>query len=80
MQTHNVASSLPGDLDYSPLWLVSIYDNAAFAKVWNEATVLSAPFKARDVATVNCPIVFIGSADLPSIDPAARLRIITLDN
>lgn len=58
-QTHNVASSLPGDVDYSPLWSVSIYDNAAFPNVANEATVLRAPFKARDVATVNCPIVFV---------------------
>jgi hypothetical protein len=58
-QTHNVASSLPGDVDYSPLWLVSVYDNAAFPAVHNEATVLAAPFKARNVATVNCPIVFV---------------------
>jgi hypothetical protein len=58
-QTHNVASSLPGDVDYSPLWSVSIYDNAAFPTVLDEATVLAAPFKARDVATVNCPIVFV---------------------
>jgi hypothetical protein len=58
-QTHNVASSLPGDLDYSPLWSVSVYDNAAFPMVFNETTVLAAPFKARDVATVNCPIVFV---------------------
>jgi hypothetical protein len=60
-QTHNVASSLPGDVDYSPLWAVSIYDNAAFPSVFNEATVRAAPFKARDVATVNCPIVFVGA-------------------
>jgi hypothetical protein len=58
-QTHNVASSLPGDVDYSPLWSVSIYDNAAFPTVFNEATVLAAPFKARNVAMVNCPIVFV---------------------
>lgn len=58
-QTHNVASSLPGDVDYSPLWSVSIYDNAAFPTVFNEATVLAAPFKVRNVAMVNCPIVFV---------------------
>jgi hypothetical protein len=58
-QTHNVASSLPGDVEYSPLWSVSIYDNVAFPTVFNEATVLAAPFKAHDVATVNCPIVFV---------------------
>lgn len=58
-QTHNVASSLPGDVDYSPLWSVSIYDNAAFPTVFDEAAVLAAPFKARNVAMVNCPIVFV---------------------
>lgn len=58
-QTHNVASSLPGDVEYSPLWSVSVYDNAAFPTVFNEATALAASFKARDVATVNCPIVFV---------------------
>ena len=59
IQTHNVASSLPGDVDYSPLWMVSFYDNIAFPKVTNETTVLAAPFKAHNVATVNCPVVFI---------------------
>lgn len=58
-QTHNVASSLPGDVDYSPLWSVSIYDNAAFPNVFDEATVRAAPFQARNVAAVNCPIVFV---------------------
>jgi hypothetical protein len=58
-QTHNVASSLPGDVEYSPLWSVSIYDNAAFPNVFDEASLLAAPFKARNVATVNCPIVFV---------------------
>lgn len=62
-QTHNVASSLPGDVAYSPLWSVSVYDNAAFPVVFNETTVLAAPFKARDVATVNCPIVFVQAKD-----------------
>lgn len=58
-QTHNVASSLPGDVEYSPLWRVSVYDNAAFASVVDEATLRAAPVEARDVATVNCPIVFV---------------------
>lgn len=58
-QTHNVTSSLPGDADYSPLWLVSVYDSAAFPGVVDEATVRAAPFKARDVARVNCPVVFV---------------------
>ena len=57
-----VASSLPGDLDYSPLWLVSVYDNSAFPAVHNESTLLASPIVARDVATVNCPIVFVERA------------------
>ena len=63
VQTHNVASSLPGDLDYSPLWLVSVYDNSAFPGVSNESTVLAATIKARNVATVNCPVVFVKRVD-----------------
>jgi hypothetical protein len=60
-QTHNVASSLPGDLDYSPLWLVSFYDNVFFPSVKNESTVLQARIVGDKVATVNCPVVFVKS-------------------
>ena len=59
-QTHNVPFTLPGDAGYSPLWLVSVYDNADFPSVRDRATVLKAKVLAPGVATVNCPIVFIG--------------------
>ena len=62
VQTHNVASSIPGDLDYSPLWLVSVYDNASFPAVHDETTLQAARIVAPDVATVNCPIVYVEGA------------------
>lgn len=58
-QTHNVPATLPGDLGYSPLWFVSVYDNADFPAVLNLDTVLKAKVLATGVATVNCPIVFV---------------------
>ena len=57
-QTHNVPFTLPGDAGYSPLWLVSVYDNADFPLVRDRATALKAKVLAAGVATVNCPIVF----------------------
>ena len=59
-QTHNVPSTLPGDTGYSPLWLVAVYDNADWPSVRDLDTVLKAKLLAAGVATVNCPIVFIG--------------------
>ena len=59
-QTHNVPATLPGDQGYSPLWLVAVYDNADFPSVHDLATVLKAKVLAPGVATVNCPIVFVG--------------------
>ena len=59
-QTHNVPSTLPGDTGYSPLWLVSVYDNADFPSVRDLDTVGKAKLLASGVAIVNCPIVFIG--------------------
>ena len=56
MQTHNVVASLPGDRDYSPLWLVNPYDNTSFDKVMNLSTAMDSMVLARGVATVNCPI------------------------
>jgi hypothetical protein len=58
-QTHNVPFTLPGDVGYSPLWLVSVYANADFPSVRDRATALKAKVLAPGVATVNCPIVFI---------------------
>jgi hypothetical protein len=58
-QTHNVVMSLPGDLEYSPLWHVHIYDAAAFDKVRDATTALAAPL-VKQGPLVNCPIVSIG--------------------
>ena len=56
MQTHNVVASLPGDMAYSPLWLVNPYDNMNFDKVMNLSSVMDSYVLARGVATVNCPV------------------------
>ena len=56
MQTHNVVATLPGDMEYSPLWLVSPYDNMKFDSVMNLDSVMDSYVLARGVATVNCPI------------------------
>lgn len=61
-QTHNVLTVLPGDPDYSPLWSVRVYDNAAFDAVADLPTVedeSQVQVLARDVAIVNCPVVEI---------------------
>jgi hypothetical protein len=55
-QTHNVVATLPGEDGYSPLWLVSPYDNMYFDKVMNLGSVMDSMVLARGVATVNCPI------------------------
>jgi hypothetical protein len=63
-QTHNVLTALPGDPDYSPLWSVRVYDNAAFDTVGDLATVedeSQVQVLARDVAIVNCPVVEIAA-------------------
>jgi len=57
-QTHNVVLSVPGDLDYSPLWDVNIYDTMAFAHVANADDAGRAPALGRG-GFVNCPIVFV---------------------
>jgi hypothetical protein len=59
-QTHNVPATLPGDAGYSPLWLVAVYDNADWPSVHNLDTARKAKLLAAGVATVNCPIVFVG--------------------
>jgi hypothetical protein len=60
-QTHNVVATLPEDAGYSPLWLVQVYDNAAFEDVADLADAQQAALLGEDVATVNCPIVSIDS-------------------
>ena len=59
-QTHNVPATLPGDPGYSPLWLVAVYDNADWPSVHDLKTAQKAKVLAAGVATVNCPIVFVG--------------------
>jgi hypothetical protein len=60
-QTHNVVESVPGDDDYSPLWSVNVYDNAAFNTVSDLASAMAAPLLGAGVAIVNCPIVMVGT-------------------
>ena len=57
-QTHNVVLSVPGDVDYSPLWAVHVYDPAAFDRVHDEASAVAAP-RVEDGPHVNCPVVFV---------------------
>jgi hypothetical protein len=59
-QTHNVVATVPGDADYSPLWLVNVYDNAEFDNVTDLASAEAATILGAGVATVNCPIVSTG--------------------
>jgi hypothetical protein len=59
-QTHNVIATLPEDQDYSPLWLVYIYDKADFDKVSNLAEAEAAMLLAATSVNVNCPVVYIG--------------------
>ena len=56
-RTHNVAATLPGDVGYSPLWWVNVYDNADFDNVGDLASASTANILAEGVAKVNCPIV-----------------------
>lgn len=58
-QTHNVVATLPGDARYSPLWLVSIYDNTDFESVLDLESATSASILASDATNVNCPIVSV---------------------
>jgi hypothetical protein len=59
-KTHNVLGSVAGDIDYSPLWAVQIYDNADFSKVNDQTTAKAAKQLVADAALVNCPL-----AELP---------------
>ena len=56
MQTHNVVSTLPGDMHYSPLWLVSAYDTADFSNVMDLSSAMNAMAEPGNPPTVNCPI------------------------
>lgn len=58
-QTHNVIATIPADAAYSPLWSVSVYDNADFSKVSNLSSATASNILASGVANVNCPVVYI---------------------
>jgi hypothetical protein len=58
-QTHNVVMSVPGDVAYSPLWAVHIYDPSAFDTVIDGATALAAPIVNANGPLVNCPIAAV---------------------
>ena len=58
-RTHNVTATLPDDDSYSPLWWVSVYDNADFASVSDLASAQAANILASGVANVNCPVVMV---------------------
>ncbi|HET6451244.1 MAG TPA: hypothetical protein VFI08_08025 [Spirochaetia bacterium] len=61
MQTHNVVAALPGDMHYSPLWQVSVYDSGAFGMVMDLSSAMHAMAEKASPATVNCPIFSVGS-------------------
>lgn len=56
-QNHNVTATLPADADYSPLWLVNVYDNADFDQVMDLQSAQNANILANGAALVNCPLV-----------------------
>ncbi len=56
-QTHNVVASTPGDVGYSPLWAVNIYDNADFDAVTDLPSAQAASILVPYAAMVNCPLV-----------------------
>jgi hypothetical protein len=56
-QTHNVASVLPEDPTYSPLWMVVAYNNASFGAVNGLMAAQQAPVLVPNAGLVNCPIV-----------------------
>jgi beta-glucanase (GH16 family) len=70
-RTHNVVATLPADTSYSPLWFVSIYDNADFDMVHNLASAQSANILVTGAGNVNCPIVFMEPATSVKDDNSA---------
>ena len=59
LQTHNVASTLPSNQFYSPLWTVIAYDNGDFQNVSNLNTAAASNILVPNAGNVNCPIVKI---------------------
>jgi len=58
-QTHNVVFTIPSDADYSPLWSVSVYDNADFNSVMCSMSAGNASVLGANVMTVNCPVASV---------------------
>jgi len=58
-QMHNVLATIPEDEDYSPLWIINVYDNADFDSVKDLETAETANIIVEAVMNVNCPVVFI---------------------
>lgn len=57
-QTHNVTDSVPGDPRYSPLWMIIIYDNAAFDRVEDDESAEDAPVVPGVFSPlINAPVV-----------------------
>jgi len=57
IQNHNVTATVPSDDDYSPLWLVNVYDNEDFDMVEDLESAKNANVLANGAANVNCPLV-----------------------
>jgi hypothetical protein len=55
-QTHNVVMSLPGDVDYSPLWAVHVYEPTAFDRVVDGQSAMAAKLVDASGPLVNCPV------------------------
>ena len=62
-------ATIPSDDGYSPLWLVSVYDNADFDSVSDLASAEAANILAAGVATVNCPVVSVEAMEMPPVEP-----------
>jgi hypothetical protein len=59
MQTHNVVATVPGDREYSPLWLRVVYDSAQWGSVHDLDTAQKAEVVPAETLLINCPIVSI---------------------
>jgi hypothetical protein len=66
-QTHNVTDSVPGEPLYSPLWMIIIYDNAAFDRVEDDESAEDAPV----VPGVFSPLL---NAPVVEVDAEAEVR------
>ena len=58
-QTHNALATIPSDADYSPLWMVSIYDNSFFDSVTDYDSATMATVLVAPDGDVNCPYKYI---------------------